>query len=228
MKKLITISLISFIFLLVAPTAALASGKNSGEQKTSHYSTIQKSETKDWNQGKSKSDPDDNGKGPDRSNGGHDKPGYTGGINSDKDGNNGCGNDSDREDDNEGWCGNKPKTEKEDKDHNKCESKCDESKDNDHKDKEEKHDNSGCHEDKKPDPKPEPKPTPVPTPTPNVVVVAAATPSVLGATTLPNTGVVEDFALPALFIAGALLIIAGLALMLVSVVFKKTLSLKKN
>jgi hypothetical protein len=56
------------------------------------------------------SDPDDNGRGPDRSNGGADKPGGTGGVDqSDQDGNNGCGNDTDREDDNEGWCGNNPK-----------------------------------------------------------------------------------------------------------------------
>jgi hypothetical protein len=54
-------------------------------------------------QGYSSSDPDANG------NGGADKPGQTGGFNFDRDGNNGCGNDSDREDDNNGWCGLKPK-----------------------------------------------------------------------------------------------------------------------
>ena len=48
-------------------------------------------------QGAASSDPDDNGKGPDRGTGGRDT----------EDGNNGCGNDSDRADDNEGWCGNK-------------------------------------------------------------------------------------------------------------------------
>jgi hypothetical protein len=47
--------------------------------------------------GNAQSDPDDNGKGPDRGDGGPDRA----------DGNNGCGNDADRSDDNEGWCGNK-------------------------------------------------------------------------------------------------------------------------
>jgi hypothetical protein len=62
------------------------------------------------NQGKSESDPDDNGRGPDRSNGGPDKPNGSGGVDkADQDGNNGCGNDDDFEDDNEGWCGGKPK-----------------------------------------------------------------------------------------------------------------------
>lgn len=46
-----------------------------------------------WNE-----DPDDNGKGPDRGDGTVD----------DWDWNNGCGNDPDRADDNEGWCGRKP------------------------------------------------------------------------------------------------------------------------
>jgi LPXTG-motif cell wall-anchored protein len=54
-------------------------------------------------QGYSPSDPDWTG------NGGQDKPGQTGGFNNDRDGNNGCGNDTDREDDNNGWCGLKPK-----------------------------------------------------------------------------------------------------------------------
>ena len=62
------------------------------------------------NQGNSTSDPDDDGHGPDRSNGGPDKPNGTGGVDlADQDGNNGCGNDDDFEDDNEGWCG-KPKS----------------------------------------------------------------------------------------------------------------------
>ena len=61
-------------------------------------------------QGHSTSDPDDDGRGPDRSNGGADKPfessDGTGGVDQqDQDGNNGCGNDDDFEDDNEGWCG---------------------------------------------------------------------------------------------------------------------------
>ena len=58
------------------------------------------------NQGRSESDPDDDGRGPDRSNGGPDKPNGAGGDDlADQDGNNGCGNDDDFEDDNEGWCG---------------------------------------------------------------------------------------------------------------------------
>lgn len=63
-------------------------------------------------QGKSKSNPDSNGKGPDRLDTGIDKPGLGGGVDkADQDGNNGCGNDDDFEDDNEGWCGQKPKNE---------------------------------------------------------------------------------------------------------------------
>lgn len=57
-------------------------------------------------QGKAPSDPDGDG------NGGLDKPGEAGGFDDDKDGNNGCGNDADREDDNNGWCGLKPKPER--------------------------------------------------------------------------------------------------------------------
>jgi hypothetical protein len=61
-------------------------------------------------QGRSPSDPDDDGRGPDRSNGGPDKPNGSGGVDlADQDGNNGCGNDDDFEDDNEGWCGRNPK-----------------------------------------------------------------------------------------------------------------------
>ena len=56
-------------------------------------------------QGNSPSDPDDDGRGPDRTNGGADKPGGNGGVDKDdQDGNNGCGNDDDFEDDNEGLC----------------------------------------------------------------------------------------------------------------------------
>ena len=55
------------------------------------------------NQGKSGSDPDGN------TNGGADKPGGTGGVDQlDQDGNNGCGNDDDFEDDNEGHCSGAP------------------------------------------------------------------------------------------------------------------------
>ena len=51
-------------------------------------------------QGRSPSDPDRD------LNGGRDKPGGSGGLNAlDQDGNNGCGNDQDFEDDNNGNCG---------------------------------------------------------------------------------------------------------------------------
>jgi hypothetical protein len=56
-------------------------------------------------QGDAASDPDDNGNPPERTNGGADEPGGPGGVNlQDQDGNNGCGNDQDFEDDNEGLC----------------------------------------------------------------------------------------------------------------------------
>lgn len=55
-------------------------------------------------QGAAPSNPDADG------NGGADKPGGSGGFDADRDGNNGCGNDTDREDDNNGWCGKKPDT----------------------------------------------------------------------------------------------------------------------
>ena len=68
---------------------------------------------KSGNQGKAESDPDNNGKGPERNTGGPDKPNGSGGIDkADQDGNNGCGNDDDFEDDSEGWCGRKPKAAK--------------------------------------------------------------------------------------------------------------------
>ena len=60
-------------------------------------------------QGHSTSEPDDNGRGPERDFEGTDKPfetaDGTGGVDKeDQDGNNGCGNDDDFEDDNEGLC----------------------------------------------------------------------------------------------------------------------------
>lgn len=65
-------------------------------------------------QGNAQSDPDDDGKGPDRSNGGADKPGGPGGVDKgDQDSNNGCGNDDDFEDDNEGLCGGPDRSESE-------------------------------------------------------------------------------------------------------------------
>lgn len=80
------------------------------------------------NQGNSESDPDDDGRGPERCEPesarttgdgtcGPDKPNGTGGSDVyDQDGNNGCGNDQDFDDDNEGWCG-KPTKVKASNDH---------------------------------------------------------------------------------------------------------------
>ena len=62
------------------------------------------------NQGKAESTPDQNGTGPERDYEGTDKPDGAGGLDKlDQDGNNGCGNDDDFEDDNEGLCGGKTK-----------------------------------------------------------------------------------------------------------------------
>jgi hypothetical protein len=56
-------------------------------------------------QGRARSEPDADGRGPDRNDQGTDKPGHDGGLYpQDQDGNDGCGNDHDFEDDNEGWC----------------------------------------------------------------------------------------------------------------------------
>jgi hypothetical protein len=56
-------------------------------------------------QGRARSEPDADGRGPDRNDRGTDEPGHDGGLYpQDQDGNNGCGNDHDFEDDNEGWC----------------------------------------------------------------------------------------------------------------------------
>ena len=63
------------------------------------------------NQGDAASEPDGNGHGPERDAGGVDQPNGPGGIDlADQDGNNGCGNDDDFEDDNEGLCGGRPDT----------------------------------------------------------------------------------------------------------------------
>ncbi|MGH2685824.1 MAG: hypothetical protein ACRDJP_10210, partial [Actinomycetota bacterium] len=62
------------------------------------------------NMGWASSEPDQNTTGPERDVDGRDQPDNTGGADKlDQDGNNGCGNDDDFEDDNEGWCGQKPK-----------------------------------------------------------------------------------------------------------------------
>ena len=79
----------------------------------------------DDEQGKSDSEPDDDGHGPERDYNGTDKTGGPGGVDTeDQDGNNGCGNDDDFEDDNEGWCGQKPKPSKDDEVAGTTEDKC--------------------------------------------------------------------------------------------------------
>jgi|GEM_PF-5949077 len=82
-----------------APPAGASSSKTHGVNRADSTCFTATGHT----QGRSHSDPDG------LSNGGADKPGCTGGIDADRDGNNGCGNDADREDDNNGWCGRKPK-----------------------------------------------------------------------------------------------------------------------
>ncbi len=126
-KKTVIIGLILLFNLALLPKVAFASYGNYSHSKpikssivydkpdegdNSHPSGKDRSIEKglSFTQGKSKSDPDNNSKGPERNYGKSDKPGSTGGVDkADQDGNNGCGNDDDFEDDNEGWCGHKPK-----------------------------------------------------------------------------------------------------------------------
>ncbi|MCA1846740.1 MAG: hypothetical protein LC792_26820 [Actinobacteria bacterium] len=83
---------------VAAPPAGASSSGNHGVNSADSTCFTATGHT----QGRSHSDPDG------MSNGGADKPGCTGGLDADRDGNNGCGNDADREDDNNGWCGRKP------------------------------------------------------------------------------------------------------------------------
>jgi len=228
MFKATLIGLLTAAFLFAAPTAAFASSGNSqGNSQNSNgkahqeivYDTPDEGDNahpsgkdrsvehgKSLTQGKSQSDPDDNGKGPERSTGKSDKPvDGNGGIDrEDQDGNNGCGNDDDFEDDNEGWCGQKPKNDKPDCSGNDCdpgcendcdepcEEDCDEPCDNDC--------DNPCGEDCETpeDPK---------------------DPEVKGATTLPDTGIISNDslidALYAFFIALSVLE-AGLILSFVT------------
>jgi len=84
--------------IAAAPPAGASSSGNHGVNSADSTCFTATGQT----QGRSHSDPDG------MSNGGADKPGCTGGLDADRDGNNGCGNDADREDDNNGWCGRKP------------------------------------------------------------------------------------------------------------------------
>jgi hypothetical protein len=125
--KLLAIGLILLFNLALLPSSVLATNGNYSHSKpikseinydkpdsgdNAHPSGKDRSVEKgrSLTQGKSSSDPDNNGKGPERNYGKSDKPGSIGGVDkADQDGNNGCGNDDDFEDDNEGWCGKKPK-----------------------------------------------------------------------------------------------------------------------
>ena len=93
--------------LLAGPSAAKGSGKQSSDEKVRESNKVTCFQPEGKTQGRSLSDPDGD------ENGGADKPGCTVGGNADEpdgnadepDGNNGCGNDADREDDNNGNCG---------------------------------------------------------------------------------------------------------------------------
>jgi hypothetical protein len=79
--------------VLAGVTPAQADGSQ-GDSDRPHRAGAEV-DTSDWPQGKSLSDPDG---------GDMDKPGGTAGTVGDQDGNNGCGNDEDRDDDNNGNC----------------------------------------------------------------------------------------------------------------------------
>lgn len=86
--------------LLAGPSAAKGSDKAKGATKVRVSNKVTCFQPEGKTQGRSPSDPDG------ETNGGADKPGCTGGVDpGDRDGNNGCGNDADREDDNNGNCG---------------------------------------------------------------------------------------------------------------------------
>jgi hypothetical protein len=88
--------------LLAGPSAGATGSDNQNKAERRAKVTCFDAASADHTQGRSLSDPDG------MSNGGADKPGpdCTGGVNKDdRDGNNGCGNDADREDDNNGNCG---------------------------------------------------------------------------------------------------------------------------
>lgn len=104
--KRVTALLLALLLGLFFAPSALAAPKEKVPDQTLDDHPSGKDRTaspgKSGTQGKSTSDPDG------MANGGPDKPGMTGGFDADKDGNNGCGNDDDFEDDNNGWCGHKP------------------------------------------------------------------------------------------------------------------------
>jgi hypothetical protein len=122
----LAISLVPATAALAAPGNGNAASQRGGERTTESTSTVEQWECEDTpdqpslhpsgrdrhcepggsgTQGRARSEPDADGRGPDRNDRGTDKPGHDGGLYpEDQDGNNGCGNDHDFEDDNEGWC----------------------------------------------------------------------------------------------------------------------------
>jgi len=87
LKLFLVLFVVVAIFCAITPSAYAVQPDGVGQGKPPDHSHKGKAVTN--------SDPDDNGKGPDRGDGTVDK----------EDWNNGCGNDDDRDDDNEGWCG---------------------------------------------------------------------------------------------------------------------------
>ena len=99
------------VILCVATAGFAASGGEPGRPDSPGKSEAHQASNHDPSnpdgtyRGKSKSTPDQDGIGADHGIDNNDKTGPG------TDGNNGCGNDADREDDNNGWCGHKPSNE---------------------------------------------------------------------------------------------------------------------
>jgi len=111
-KRVIVLLVVVLALAAAGATAAFAAaggnGKGNSESAHANAGQAKKASSQDPSnpdgtyRGKSGSTPDQDGIGADH-----------GLVNNDKtgpgtDGNNGCGNDADREDDDNGWCGNKP------------------------------------------------------------------------------------------------------------------------
>ena len=93
--------------VLVLPAAAGAEDCGTSQHPSGNDRCVEAGSS--GTQGDAQSDPDDDTRGPERTNGGVDEPEGPGGLNQqDQDGNNGCGNDQDFEDDNEGLCDGEP------------------------------------------------------------------------------------------------------------------------
>ena len=97
------LALLTLLLLIAVPAAAAAETCGESAHPSGKDRCVEEGQSA--TQGDAQADPDDNGNPPERSNGGADEPGGEGGVNpADQDGNNGCGNDQDFEDDNEGLC----------------------------------------------------------------------------------------------------------------------------